>query len=75
MVGVVWEDENVFVLCPYASDAAYAAWLLPKRHVRFLSELTHAEKESLAIGLKMILDKLDEFKIAYNYFVEKQVLI
>lgn len=70
---VIWEDENLFVLSPYASDAPYGVWLIPKRHVRLVSELTRSEKESIAIALKMILGKLDEFGIAYNYFVENAV--
>lgn len=70
---LAWEDENVFVLCPWASRSPYEAWLLPKRHVRFLSDLTRAEKESLAYGLKLLLDKLDDFGIPYNYFIENAV--
>jgi UDPglucose--hexose-1-phosphate uridylyltransferase len=70
---VIWEDENVFVLAPWASTSPYGAWLLPKRHVRFLSDLTRVEKESLAIGLKLLLNKLDDFGIAYNYFIENAV--
>ncbi|NTW62369.1 DUF4931 domain-containing protein [Candidatus Saccharibacteria bacterium] len=70
---VIWEDENIFALCPYASDSPYGVWLLPKRHMRFFSDLTRKEKESMAIALKMVLDKLDECAIAYNYFVENAV--
>src|SRR5680860_437739 len=70
---VIWEDENLFALSPYASDAPYGAWLIPKRHIRFISDLTHSEKESFAKAMKIILDKLDEFGIAYNYFIENAV--
>lgn len=70
---VIWEDENVFALSPYASDSPYGAWLLPKRHVRFMSELTRKEKESFAIALKIILGKLDDMGIPYNYFIENSV--
>lgn len=70
---VIWEDENLFVLSPYASDAPYGVWLLPKRHMRMVSELTRSEKESIAIALKMVLGKLDEFGISYNYFIENAV--
>jgi len=70
---VIWEDENLFALSPYASDSPYGAWLIPKRHVRFISELTRSEKESFAIALKIILGKLDELGVPYNYFVENAV--
>lgn len=70
---VIWEDEHVFVLAPWASNCPYAAWILPKRHVKSMSELMRAEKESMAIGLKLLLDKMDAFGISYNFFVENAV--
>jgi len=70
---VIWEDDNVFVLAPYASNAPFNAWLLPKRHVRLMSELTHSEKESFATALRMVLSKLDEYGMSYNYFIENAV--
>lgn len=70
---VIWEDENLFVLAPYASDSPYGAWFIPKRHIRLIGELNHAEKESIAKALKIVLGKLDEMGISYNYFVENAV--
>jgi UDPglucose--hexose-1-phosphate uridylyltransferase len=70
---VIWEDENLFVLAPYASESPYGAWFLPKRHIHAISDLSHAEKESFAKSMKVVLGKLDEFGISYNYFVENLV--
>lgn len=70
---VIWEDENLFVLSPYASEFPYGVWLLPKRHMSIISDLTRDEKESIAIALKIVLGKLDEFGISYNYFIENAV--
>ena len=70
---VIWEDENLFVLAPYASDSPYGAWFLPKRHVRLISDLTYNEKESFAKAMKVVLGMLDELGISYNYFVENAV--
>jgi UDPglucose--hexose-1-phosphate uridylyltransferase len=70
---VIWEDENVFVLAPYASPNPYGAWILPRRHVRFLGDLTRSEKESIAIAFKLLLNKLDDYGIPYNYFIENAV--
>jgi len=70
---VIWEDENLFVLAPYASDSPYGAWFIPKRHIRLIGELNHTEKESIAKALKITLGKLDEMGISYNYFVENAV--
>jgi galactose-1-phosphate uridylyltransferase len=60
-------------LSPYASDAPFGAWLIPKRHFRLISELNHSEKISIAKALKIVLGKLDSLGIAYNYFVENAV--
>jgi len=70
---VIWEDENLFVLAPYASDSPYGAWFIPKRHIRTIAELNHAEKESFAKAIKVVLGVLDELGISYNYFVENAV--
>lgn len=70
---VIWEDENLFVLSPYASESPYGAWFIPKRHIRTISELSQSEKESFGKAMKMILGKLNEFGISYNYFVENAV--
>lgn len=70
---VIWEDENLFVLAPYASESPYGAWFIPKRHIRTISYLSQTEKESFAKAMKIVLGKLNEFGIAYNYFVENAV--
>ena len=70
---VIWEDENLFVLAPYAGEAPYGAWFLPKRHVRYLADLNYSEKESIAKAMKAVLGVLDELGISYNYFVENAV--
>ena len=70
---VIWEDENIFVLSPYASESPYGAWFIPKRHMATFSELNHQEKESLATAFKLVLAKLDKLGISYNYFFENAV--
>jgi len=70
---VIWEDENLFVLAPYASESPYSAWLLPKRHLQTINDLNLSEKESIAKAIKLVLGKLDELNIPYNYFIENAV--
>lgn len=70
---IVWEDENLFALAPYASESPYEVWLIPKRHINQISYLTREEKLSFSTALKTILNKLDELGIAYNYFVENTI--
>jgi len=70
---VVWENEDLFVVAPYASEFPYEVWLIPKRHISEISDLNPSEKISYASALKYILEKLDSLGIAYNFFVENTV--
>jgi UDPglucose--hexose-1-phosphate uridylyltransferase len=70
---VVWEDGFVFALAPFASEFAYEVWLIPKRHINQMSYLSREEKASFSTALKLILDKLDNLEIPYNYFIENNI--
>lgn len=70
---VIWEDEHFFVLAPFASQSPYGAWFMPKRHFREISEMTGSEKKSLAEALKVVLAKLDDIDLAYNFFFHNAV--
>lgn len=65
---VIWEDEHLFVLAPYASESPYGAWFIPKRHIRSIEYLHENEKMSFAHAFKKILKKLDDIDVSYNYF-------
>lgn len=70
---VIWEDKNLFVLAPYASESPYGAWFIPKRHIGQMTDLSNSEKESIAKAIKIVLGKLDEMEISYNYFIENPI--
>lgn len=65
---VIWEDEHLFVLAPFASQSPFGAWFLPKRHFRTIAEMTNAEKHSFAEAMKVVLGKLEDINVSYNYF-------
>lgn len=65
---VIWEDEHLFVLAPYASESPYEAWFIPKRHIHSIEFLNETEKMSFAHALKRLLKRLDEIDVSYNYF-------
>ncbi|MDD5317352.1 MAG: DUF4931 domain-containing protein [Candidatus ainarchaeum sp.] len=67
----IFEDENMLVLAPYASRAAYEAWFVPKRHARKFTGLAPAEMDSLALMLKKTLLRLNAlFKYpSFNYYL------
>lgn len=70
---VVWQDDHLMALSPYASQAPYGVWIIPKRHINLMSDLNYKEKKSIAEALKRVLGKLDECGISYNYFMENAV--
>lgn len=70
---VIYEDENVFAVAPYASESPYGVWIIPKRHIRIITNLSQNEKVSIAKVFKIVLGKLDELGIAFNYFVENAI--
>lgn len=65
---VIWEDEHLFVLAPYAAQSPYEAWFIPKRHMHSIEFLNESEKMSFARAFKKILKRLDDIDISYNYF-------
>lgn len=70
---VIWEDDNIFVLSPYASNYPYGVWIIPKRHFKSISQLNMHEKKSIASAFKLVLGKLDDLGLSYNYFFENAV--
>ncbi len=70
---MIWKDKNLFVLAPYASESPYGVWFIPKRHVTSVVDLSNDEKKSFAKAMKLVLGKLDEMQISYNYFFENSV--
>lgn len=67
---VIWEDDHLFVLAPYASENPCTAWFIPKRHIHSMDLLQENEKQSIAKALKQLLKRLDEVEIPYNYFFQ-----
>lgn len=68
-VRVIFDDGKIFALCPYSASAGYGVWIMPAHHKRTLSEITHEEKRSMARALKLVLSKLDEINLSYNFFL------
>lgn len=69
----VSEDKNVIAFCPWAPMHNYEIWIMPKRHVDNISNLTHDEKKSFAKILKTILIKINLLDMSYNYYFHQVV--
>ncbi|NCF75022.1 MAG: DUF4931 domain-containing protein [Xanthomonadaceae bacterium] len=64
----IFEDKNVAVFAPYASEYHYETWIFPKRHLDNITKLNKNEIKSFAKALKLILSKLHKIGLSYNYF-------
>ncbi len=70
---VIYQDQYIIAFCPYASIYNYEAWIIPKRHLDNITLLTQAEKKSFAKALKLILSKIDQLDLAYNFYFHQVI--
>ncbi len=70
---ILFENDHFLVFCPYASQWPFEIWMLPKRAVTTLNDLTQAEITTLAGSLKRYLKKLTRHKISFNLYLENGV--
>jgi UDPglucose--hexose-1-phosphate uridylyltransferase len=71
---LIISDRNVFAFAPFASQYAYEARIFPRRHLDNVSDLTNAERESMAHALKGILLGLKELGMPYNFYMHERVM-
>jgi UDPglucose--hexose-1-phosphate uridylyltransferase len=69
----IFEDKNVAVFTPYASEYHYEVWIFPKRHVDNITLLKPTELKSFATALKLILGKLHTIDLSFNMFLHNVV--
>jgi UDPglucose--hexose-1-phosphate uridylyltransferase len=72
-VRIVYADEHIIALAPYASNHIYEVWFIPRRHISIFEDMTASESHSLAKYLKQIAAKLDEAKISFNYHIQEAI--
>ena len=68
-VRVIFEDEQILAISPYAATYPYAVWLMPKSHTRTFGSMTSAQLHSFAIIIKKITQLLDKAKLSFNFFL------
>ncbi|MFN3301443.1 MAG: DUF4931 domain-containing protein [Patescibacteria group bacterium] len=69
----IFSNKEIVAFCPYASEYHYEAWILPRRHVDNITELTKKETISFAKVLKKILVKIFILNLEYNFFFHQIV--
>lgn len=69
----VWKDKNVIVFCPYASMYHYEVWIFPFAHRDNITNLTDDELKSIAKALKLVLGKINQYNLPYNFFMHQSI--
>ncbi len=72
-VRIISADSNSVALAPYASWYPYEAWVMPKRHVKSITELKTDELKALAARLKPLVGALEAEGISYNFCLQEPV--
>ena len=72
---VVLENESFLAFIPFAAEAPYEIWMMPKQHQASFSHISDAQKADLAVMLQQLLaklfHKLDDPD--YNYVINTAV--
>jgi UDPglucose--hexose-1-phosphate uridylyltransferase len=71
---VVYEDDHVIAITPYASKNPYELWILPKSDTATFAALTGVERRSIATVLKQACGFLDSQEINFNFFLQDAVM-
>ncbi len=69
----IYEDKFVAAFAPYASQYHYESWIFTKRHLDNITKLNDNEFKSFAKLLKIILIKLSELNLSFNYFLHQSI--
>jgi len=72
-VRIIDENESFLTFCPYAPMWDMETWILPKKRVRSLTQLSNAELGMIATQFQRILGKLCESGVAYNFYLEEGI--
>jgi len=70
---ILVDSPKFYALAPFSSIFAGETWILPKRHVRTLFELTSTEKQELSEMLKHVLQTLSKIfpGLPYNIAIHQ----
>lgn len=70
----VYEDDHVIAFTPYASLYNYEVWIIPKRHLDNVTNLSSQERSAIAFILQRIIKKVvRDLHLSYNYYFHQVV--
>ncbi len=67
----IFENSSAAAIAPFASKEPFEVLILPKRHVKKLSELSEQESYDMAFVLKRCLLLLKKKNASYNFFLQE----
>ncbi|MFA5022307.1 MAG: galactose-1-phosphate uridylyltransferase [Patescibacteria group bacterium] len=70
---LVFEDKYMIAFCPWAPMHNYEIWLMPKRHIDNITDISEPERNSLAKFLQKILKKINRLGLPYNYYFHQVI--
>ncbi len=57
---IVFENEDFWALCPFASKTAFEVIISPKKHLPYFEKITEKEKENLAEAFVAVMKKINK---------------
>jgi len=70
---LIAHDKHVIAFCTFAPMHNYEAWIMPRRHIDNITQLTTEERQSFAKILKRVLKKIDTLELPYNYYFHQVI--
>lgn len=55
---IIYESDYFIILSPYAARFSYEAWIIPKRHERYFTDMSEAELKDLQVVMKGYLSSM-----------------
>lgn len=56
---IIFENEYFTVFLPFYSEYPYGVYIMPRRHIQYITQLTEKEKETFALTMKQTVGMLD----------------
>lgn len=69
----IFANKHISVFAPFASANNYEVWILPRRHLDNITQLSPVERTALAVQLKRVLHKISDLHLSYNYYFHQVI--
>lgn len=56
---IIFENEHFTVFLPFYTEYPYGVYIMPRRHIQYITQLNDGERESFALTMKQTVGMLD----------------